>query len=96
MHASDSSSFDRVKSLLGKLDRSIEDARSKRLRGPEEPEETEVEGDQAFFQSDSEHHGEAAANAAEESPARPTSKYGRARPIRDLSGGSNGGAWKTA
>ena len=75
MHPSESKAFDRVKSLLGKLDRSIDDARRRRL----------TEGDEDGATANGSHHaGEpqthddrsaeidplAAAAAPAEAPAR--------------------------
>ncbi|HZW08793.1 MAG TPA: hypothetical protein VFF69_02735 [Phycisphaerales bacterium] len=91
MHPS-SNAFDRVKSLLGKLDRSIEDARRRRLTDGDEPD-PEIEGPAAETQTKSDQSvGLNALDAKPEptraeAPSRTTSsKYGRARPIRDLSG----------
>ncbi|MBK7406174.1 MAG: hypothetical protein IPJ41_16605 [Phycisphaerales bacterium] len=82
--------FDRVKSLLGKMDRSIDDARHRRLHGPDdEPPPSEI------AQTNGDHRpaeAPAAQKVAEEQPepdARPVSRYGRARPIRELPGNGN-------
>ena len=80
--------FDRVKSLLGKMDRSIEDARRRRLHGPEdepiEGPEPRTNGDHGSVESPA-----AVTSAPEglaEAEPRPASRYGRARPIRELPG----------
>jgi hypothetical protein len=94
MQSSDNA-FDRVKSLLGKLDRSIDDARQKRLHPEEEVPDLRDEGEPQFFQTEADPDAAAGENQDPEND-RPTSKYGRAKPIRELNGGPNGGAWKTA
>jgi hypothetical protein len=87
------SSFDRVKSLLGKMDRSIDDARRRRLHDPEEEPAADPQAE-CLTTTD---HAAPGTTPAEETavpaPARPTSKYGRARPLREL-GNPNGSAWQ--
>jgi hypothetical protein len=93
MHSS-SNAFDRVKSLLGKLDRSIDDARRRRLTDGEEPETAAPAAAPAPLpQTKPDLHEPPARQAPAppeqtrpEAPPRASSKYGRARPIRDLSG----------
>ena len=77
--------FDRVKSLLGRMDQSIEDARRRRLHTDQEPQSSPEH-------TDSEPLGpaEGAPPPPPEprqqvplSPPRPPSKYGRAKPIRE-------------
>ena len=86
--------FDRVKSLLGKMDRSIDDARRRRLHEPDEAEDAAADN-----QPDAEQNGPLIGAEKHEQngptePARPTSKYGRARPLREVNG--NGPSWQTA
>jgi hypothetical protein len=82
--------FDRVKSLLGKMDRSIDEARRRRLR---EDEGEDARQEEAGAQgSDNPGSPDKAPDAAQPDehpdkttpPARPASKYGRATPLRDL------------
>jgi len=94
--------FDRVKSLLGKLDRSIDDARRRRLTESDEgqpqlplhaPPTTPTHHDREPQAAST---PEAPARESRpEPPVRSESKYGRARPIRDLSGPSQA-AWQRA
>jgi len=88
--------FDRIKSLLGKMDRSIDDARQQRLQGkaqsdagaqdhPESSDNHSASENPVIAPSPS----ETSAARVASSPTRPPSKYGRARPIRELSKGSN-------
>ncbi len=69
--------FDEVKQILGRLDRSIDEARSKRL-GPVEPPPTQRQEPV----SDERSIGGAAPTAPLPAPARRPSKYGRAKPLR--------------
>lgn len=83
------SAFDRVKSLLGKMDRSIDEARRRRLHADDgdehaigASEESPTESDQSGGDS-----GTAPPSGSLEEPPhgnRPTSKYGRATPLREL------------
>jgi hypothetical protein len=97
MHPSESKAFDRVKSLLGKLDRSIDDARRRRLTEGDEEGAAANGSHVAYPQTHSDRTPESdsltGAAAPAEVPARSDSKYGRARPIRDLSG-PNQAAWQ--
>lgn len=93
------SAFDRVKSLLGKMDRSIDDARRRRL---DDPHEEAGDPGTKLAQTNTDHkdlpitngtpNGE---NSPEPAPDRPTSKYGRARPLREIPSQS-GPSWQTA
>lgn len=91
----ESPSFQHVKNLLGKLDRSIDEARTKRLGdddAPETPPSSErVDLDRAIGSRavDAEETveraapPEAAPSPAEQAGPRPVpSKYGRAKPLR--------------
>lgn len=94
MQPSDTS-FDRVKSLLGKMDRSIDDARRRRLHDPEEDVVAEPSSDNQTSPAQAADPVARAGAAPQLQPERPASKYGRARPLRDLSAG-NGPNWQTA
>lgn len=80
--------FDRVKSLLGKMDRSIDDARRRRLHEPEDdPDESGTQQNK----TDADQRDQQSANDASSredssvhAPDRPASKYGRARPLNEL------------
>lgn len=82
-------SFHQVKSLLGKMDRSIDEARSRRLGIPDEPERPSVRSSDADALETvigrSETSGpepEQGPAGDEESPGGPRrSVYGRARPL---------------
>lgn len=103
------SAFDRVKSLLGKMDRSIDEARQRRL-DDEDPSDDNPGGrgpGQPLTNTD-QHHAESATNgtngnghsngtsaSARPEPTRPTSKYGRATPIRETPP-ANGAKWREA
>lgn len=90
MHSSENA-FDRVKSLLGKMDRSIDDARRRRLdeHPGEGSDDDHTHAEQKETMGGAERRDETAA-----APPRPTSKYGRARPLREVNGA--GPNWKTA
>lgn len=90
MHPSENA-FDRVKSLLGKMDRSIDDARRRRLdEHPEsDSDDTQAHTEQEDLAGSAERRDDPPA-----APPRPTSKYGRARPLREVNG--PGPNWKTA
>ena len=94
MQPSDTS-FDRVKSLLGKMDRSIDDARRRRLHDPEDEVVAEPSSDNQTPPAQVADQAAKTGAAPQHQPERPASKYGRARPLRDLSAG-NGSNWQTA
>lgn len=91
MQSSDNA-FDRVKSLLGKLDRSIDDARRRRLTDGES--DASVEGNhREDILPKSDHTPSPAPEAPApveddrpQTPPRSNSRYGRARPLRELPG----------
>jgi len=87
------SSFDRVKSLLGKMDRSIDDARRRRLHDPEEDIVAEQSSDNQTPPAQAADQAAKTGAAPQHQPERPASKYGRARPLREL-GNPNGSAWQ--
>lgn len=98
---SDRKAFNEVKALLGKLDRSIDEARSKRL-GPDEPEPTPPSN--GTDDPTSTTIGEGAPSVPPRAkPARPASKYGRAKPLNNAAkptntateGDSPTGKWQT-
>lgn len=84
-------SFDNLRSILGKLDRKIDMARSKRLGLDDEPEITvepvhqaePVMTDPADHMDEDEHHGD------ENGSARQRSPFGRAKPLNRNGGGSS-------
>jgi len=67
--ASSSQAFNQVKNILGKLDRSIDQARARRLGDPEPSREP--------AHNPTQDHG---ANSDQDAPNQ--KRYGRARPIR--------------
>jgi len=89
--------FNRIKSLLGKMDRSIDDARQQRLHADEDGGGAEISPESAVILSDTERQ---AVEETHEKPlpatARPPSKYGRARPIREIPNGSSGSSEETS
>lgn len=104
------SAFDRVKSLLGKMDRSIDEARQRRL-DDEDPDHTPGGGNRRETLTDSDnssgtdpasgaksrtngHTNGTSANGHAE-PTRPASKYGRATPIRETPP-ANSAKWREA
>lgn len=101
------SAFDRVKSLLGKMDRSIDEARQRRL-DDEDPSDDgpgnsgkpltdtdQLRADPAQHGTNGNGHSNGAPANSRSEPARPTSKYGRATPIRETPP-SNGAKWREA
>ncbi|MCC7390015.1 MAG: hypothetical protein IT431_14735 [Phycisphaerales bacterium] len=88
MHPSETA-FDRVKSLLGKMDRSIDDARRRRLDDHADPDPTDS---QTKTDSAGQLIGAEKQPEPEAQPPRPASKYGRARPLREVNG--NGASWQ--
>lgn len=77
--AQQSRAFDQIKAILGRMDRSIDEARTKRLQPEDEPAEQQA--------STSEHHTdpkapEAPAPAPGDVRRAGASQYGRARPLR--------------
>jgi hypothetical protein len=94
--------FDRVKSLLGKMDRSIDDARRRRLHDPEDQPEDQITQPDHANTDQSATAGTNGSNGMtnDESspapaPARPVSKYGRAKPLNEIPT-QNGPNWRTA
>lgn len=88
--------FDQIKSLLGKMDRSIDDARQQRLQGDTQPDTQAHDASDSSDNQPTSDNPTRASGSSEDAKAqvappqsRPPSKYGRARPIRDLSKGSN-------
>lgn len=90
------SAFDRVKSLLGKMDHSIDEARRRRLEdespdttlGGQDEADTFTNTDQASEPHTNGTNGHTQGNGAShtkpiDEPQRPVSKYGRATPIRN-------------
>ncbi|MFG0306255.1 MAG: hypothetical protein ACF8Q5_08590 [Phycisphaerales bacterium JB040] len=79
--------FDEVKAILGKLDRSIDQARSRRL-GPDETPEEAGDGDELIGRREEDGSTVVGGNqpvrpaAPNKGRARPASEYGRARPLR--------------
>ena len=79
--------FNRIKSLLGKMDRSIDDARQHRLHADEDQSGPPIEHEHDTDLSNSEQKlvpQPAPATAPAPVASRPPSKYGKARPIREL------------
>jgi len=79
--------FDEVKAILGKLDRSIDQARSRRL-GPDEVPQEAASDDEMIGRREEDAStvvgGTPSARPAapNKGRARPASEYGRARPLR--------------
>ena len=79
--------FDEVKAILGKLDRSIDQARSRRL-GPDETPEDSESGEELIGRREEDTstvvggNQPVRASAPNKGRARPASEYGRARPLR--------------
>lgn len=71
-------SFNQVKSILGKLDRSIDEARAKRLHGDRPPMREAGEMSEPVI-----------GRSEEPKAAENESKYGRAKPLRP----SDGSGW---
>ena len=101
------SAFDRVKSLLGKMDRSIDEARQRRLDDEDPSDDSPGGPGNSLAEPDQLHadpakngvngngHTNGASSNARPEPARPTSKYGRATPIRETPP-ANGAKWREA
>lgn len=71
--ATSNQSFNQVKSILGKLDRSIDEARARRVHGVRPQAEPSLDPiDQPIGR----------AEEPDEAPKAPASKYGRAKPLR--------------
>lgn len=101
------SAFDRVKSLLGKMDRSIDEARQRRLDDEDPSDDPPGGPGKSLTDSDHAHadpaqngtngngHSNGASNGTRSEPGRPTSKYGRATPIRETPP-ANSAKWREA
>ncbi|MFI4871388.1 MAG: hypothetical protein ACIARQ_06215 [Phycisphaerales bacterium JB061] len=72
--------FDQVRSILGRLDRSIDQAREKRLHGDEEPAATETAAPAGRTEPSA--PPPPAVGPARATPARAPSPFGRAKPLR--------------
>ncbi len=71
--ASTGKSFDQIKAILGKLDRQVDEARTKRLGITPAP---------AGIPASAPAHHAAPADTPEPEPSERRSKYGRAKPLR--------------
>ena len=85
--------MNKVRSILGKMDRSISDARKRRLGEPEGPASSGHEEDDLLIG-----HSETAERPAQQEPAKTEevspmrARYGKARPIGQPSSNGNGTA----
>lgn len=73
--------FDQVRSILGRLDRSIDQAREKRLHGDDEPKPSET-GTTPERRDEPKAPPPPAVGPARQTPAKAPSPFGRAKPLR--------------
>jgi len=81
-------SFDDLRSILGKLDRKIDNARSKRLGLDDEPEHTPKGPENGAADTE-----DAKDDADEVDTPAGRSPFGRAKPLNRNGPGNSGGTW---
>lgn len=74
--------FDQVRSILGRLDRSIDQAREKRLHGDDEPKQQSTQTAAPERRDEPKAPPPPAVGPARQAPAKAPSPFGRAKPLR--------------